>query len=976
MCAIRADAGEFEESNLYIVDRRGDAKNVEYGSLHRYSIPAYHSIGYGNVVGLSPQAKIDREASNEKTVVLTAANRKNRTRLPRLLTGKHGRSHETRLRHVFNASDAPTDLESDYVKLRPTQRRKRGSKTPEAIDHRSIEGKAKAHEQPVDEDLDFASDSQPGDSGDALELQARQQNAVLSKATKGNPEDLDAWLALSEHQATMVHAGAELMTFTFSERRALADLRLSILHQAASHIKKGHPGRDQLLLATIEEGSIIWASTRASSRWKDILAECPGSILLWTKYLDHIQERYPGFQYDECKASFLQCMRVLREASARPQGNEQGGIARLQVYSLLRLTTFVRDAGYSEVAVAAWQALLEYHFFAPADLIAATVDEKLEHFESFWDSEVPRIGEENAEGWNRHRESGDCEARTSASSRPASSDLKCAWASFAELEATLSEFRLPASADDDDAVADPFRCVMFSDIREILESMGTGLHLPTLADGFLAFLELPARPCIGVDDGINMSNLDSHTAEYGAFRAAHLLRLPHDTASELRQCRETTESLFAQENSAFEVFREKYGMNERYENIIRFADRSLAALVAINKHDDVLAEYYLAFKVQLLPDEAAKLAKKQLKERSSSLRLYNAYALIETRLGREQKADSVWCATLGMRSGIDSTAPDDAVLLWHSRTLSTALGSTASALPYLLSIVNEQSETWDDQAGNDNQSVQCLKVMRKLQEGFDRMMLGSKHAHAALYADLLAWLAYLNSSYDLDETFRAYEKCSTPMSRQHAKLGLELLQQYKAGFVKHHIKLKRPYKPAALRREIDDSLSLFPNNSILIDLARQLATQDRLRTLVHDQKSVGPAQRSIVQWVSKITEELQRTADTSSGSTVNTVRATFTSALLSLDSKVKHAPALWFMWLRFECNQASSRSSEGVDAYARAKQVFLDGIRYLPWHKHWAIAGMAFFSERGSSEVELRQLHDTLVERGLRLRLDVEGALS
>src|ERR1700748_3320365 len=40
---IRED--EFEESSLFIIDRRGDAKNVEYGSLHRYAVPNYHRTG-------------------------------------------------------------------------------------------------------------------------------------------------------------------------------------------------------------------------------------------------------------------------------------------------------------------------------------------------------------------------------------------------------------------------------------------------------------------------------------------------------------------------------------------------------------------------------------------------------------------------------------------------------------------------------------------------------------------------------------------------------------------------------------------------------------------------------------------------------------------------------------------------------------------------------------------------------------------
>ncbi|UJO14230.1 Nuclear exosome regulator NRDE2 [Fulvia fulva] len=974
----RVDIDEFEESHLFIIDRRGDAKNVEYGSLHRYGIPAYHRTGYGNVIGLPPQIKINREASSDKDVILTAADRKRHTRLPRLLTGKHGRSHEANLRYVLNAADTPTHLHSDYVDLRPSRKRKRNSESPEAgeaaVDYRSIEGKAKAPTQPADEDLDFASESETGNGDDALELPARQQNAMLSKTAKAKPGELDSWLTLAEHQAKMVQPGVNVTAFTSSERRTLADLRLSILHQAASHINKGHPSRDQLLLSTIEEGSIIWDGTKLSSRWKEALVECPSSVLLWTRYLDHIQDQHAGFRYDQCKASFVQCMDVLRKAYARCKGDDQTRIWNLQVHVLLRLTTFIRDAGYSELAVAIWQALLEYHLCTPNNIVAAALDDKLESFESFWESEVPRIGEPNARGWHRHHEHIDDETRRGIPLHQAPLDASRPWASFARQEKSMHSFCLSALPDDDDAITDPFRCVMFSDIRDILESLSAGLDPSTLADGFLAFLELPALPCTTVDADIDVWRLDPHNMAHGAFWAPELLRPADDKAFKPPYYRQTCKSLFGQEHGSFANFRSAYGQDEAHKDVVSFVDRSLEALVVARKDDDVLAEYYLAFKLSVLPEEAVKAAKKLLKEPSSSSRLYNAYALIEARLGHEQKAETVWSTALAMQSSLGVRAQDDAVFLWHSRMLNAA-ATTTSALQHLLSIDNASPAATKLEVGHDESSVHRLKASRKLQEGFDRMMLQGKQVHAASYADCLAWLAYLSSHHDFESTFQAYEKCSSRMSRDGARLSLELLQQCKADLIKRHIELQRPYKPAVLRGEMENSLSLFPSNSILIELAQRLAAQDRLRTLLHDQKATEPNQRTIVQWAAKITGELHRTADPSLGSTANTVRATFASALLGLDSKVTHAPALWFMWLRFECNQADGDTSSGADAFARARQVFLDGLRYLPWHKHWAIAGMDFFSERGMSQGELRQIHDTLVDRGLRLRVDVEEVL-
>jgi hypothetical protein len=47
-------------SKLFFSDRRGDADILRYGVLNRYVIPSYRRYGYGCVLGLDPNLKIDQ----------------------------------------------------------------------------------------------------------------------------------------------------------------------------------------------------------------------------------------------------------------------------------------------------------------------------------------------------------------------------------------------------------------------------------------------------------------------------------------------------------------------------------------------------------------------------------------------------------------------------------------------------------------------------------------------------------------------------------------------------------------------------------------------------------------------------------------------------------------------------------------------------------------------------------------------------
>ncbi|GIZ46886.1 hypothetical protein CKM354_000999200 [Cercospora kikuchii] len=966
---------DLEESDLFLVDRRGDSKNVEYGSLHRYSVPPYGRVGHGRVLGLDASFKMDREASTDKEISLMNV-RKNREggNVPRLLTSRHGRPKENQYRFIVaNVPDKVAkddDLERDYIDLRSSRKRKRDSDSPEpGVDYRSIEGKAKAG--PADEDLTLDTDSEIDGFDHNRDLAARQQNAVLSKQTKAAPRDVQAWQALIAHQAKLVNPGNALSTFTSSERRTLADLRLSIVREAQANISKDTPGYEELVLAMIEEGRFVWDSSKRAQKWEDALQECPASVLLWTRYLNHVQDSSSGFQYETCKEAYMRCLAMLQKAAQKATEMQLRNIAAVQIYVLLRYTTFIREAGYIELSVAIWQALLEWTLRAPTALNESSIADRLSACEDFWDSDCPRFGEMDAPGWaTYHANDSTCTRapQTSNATKTASSTLagvlssETAWAKCLCLSTT---------ADDDAAVEDPFRYVMFSDVRDVLECCDElESHRDLLVQAVLFFLGMPSLPAESIDGDV-ARHFSSWT------RDAHLAQARHSQPSQFhgnqdavrsRPMLETVNSLF--DGTAFEV----------HPSAIGFVDYLLEQLLA-TKFDESLAEYLLAFRCRYFPETASKTAKQLLKAHPSSLRLYSAFALLQvSRKERQdlQKALQVWSTAINMRASLPEDKQDDVVLLWHSR-LSCLARKTPDSRALLSSLMTICESSGDAK-------LQQLKVRRELEHGADRMLLAEKYCHAATYADQLAWLTYLTTEYSVEAALELYEKYARLLSNAASPIGLELLLQHKAQLLDLHVSHRRAYKPAVLRKEVDNDLQRFPSSSVLLSLRSRLSSQDRLREVINTSSTAAAATTpksehlDMVQWTHSLSNELNRVGDeNASGVTVNTIRSVFSNAVSDPDSQIKHSPLLWELWLDWEFSLVHSvPAAAKEEAGRRTKQVLLDGMRHVPWHLGFVVRGMEMFADlqpTNRQREELRSWLDVLVERGLRVRSSLETAI-
>ena len=710
---------------LFAVDRVGDPNNLRFGALHRYATPSYFRLGAGNVLGSSREQKIDRSASDKKGLILSHreydSSRKGER--PTMLIPSGSLRPELKIRPQANQSP-DVDATLDFVSLSAARRAKRrrgnaesspdweSSSVEDSTHYRSIEGKAKSHHKPADRDLIFNDDaSSADDQGERLpstdEL-AQDRRGELSRRTEADPGNYVAWLDLINNQDEIlkVFRTSRRGALTNAERRANADVKLSIYEEALEKVNDP-AGRENLILGMIDQAAQVWTSERLSSQLKSLLQDNPSFLSLWTKYLNFTQTNFTTFKYEEVLAVYFECLnllsRVLQDGVKPIAEKEQ--IYDIQLYVMLRMTLFLRESGFSELAVAAWQAMLEYVFFKPVQFHSkehqgggSLHHTTLSMFEEFWDSEVPRIGENDAEGWatDFHKQ-GDATEPKIRETHP-TGIVPNPWQSWLLTERRHGLLaRKPARTIDDVEESDPYRVILFSDIQPFLIDCPSQMGQATILDAFLAFCYLPmletkgsatksklwrdngflcneslyspdsmlsiwriqkpnpqSRPSDDVDGQENL--LDSSSRTNALNFPASVYQLSPD-------------SLFSSKGpwfSPFDAWETEYSEDQGPLEK-SWVMQAVKPLVLAGVGGDNLAELLLALELRFSPDTVRKTSKTLLKRQPSNLRLYNAYALVEYRLGNPGKAEIVVVTSINMGEKFnDFPQQQETLLLWHT----------------------------------------------------------------------------------------------------------------------------------------------------------------------------------------------------------------------------------------------------------------------------------------------------------------------
>lgn len=628
-------------SRLYIIDTKGDPLIIRYGNLDRSQIPAYYRDGYGKVLGTRGRLVIHRDGPRDQFSLRMPGEGSYAFKDKDGLRSKTWRVRPTPLRVRLQDNVVQEEEEGDFLEVVPSKKRKHEHGASESSDdeeqpsYRSIEGKAKPR-QYDDSDLESGSDT-PAEHVDLGQNNPLKWKSIqLSRRVKDQPDDIDAWLELANHQDALLRAGEDVDRKALeAEVHSFAEIKLHMLESALSNVKNPED-RIRVLVPLMHEGVKVWNSKTTTKKWNDLRDDEDKSFRLWKTHLDFDMSNISVFHFDTVKQMHLD---RLRQVMSRSQANKGPENIREAIYIFLRLTRLIHDSGYKELAVAAWQATMELNFSRPQQLEEQSA--ALESLRDFWESEVPRIGEPDAQGWAKFVEDdgmGDAPEPLQDNKLPEyqSRDDYKRWASLESLQAEKA--RLPARTMDEGTENDPFRVVMFSDIEPLLFMVPRHV-LPTvqeqLVDAFLMFFGAPPTFCS--DDW-------TEEAYHDQFLARPTPKLEFSTPSLPSENEDPTEiqrkpPSFDQEPLCVSESPEVLFSRQDWFSYLPSKDKEnvveLGLLVNATKHlvhnasIEGLAAYHLALYAKQECTGVKKAAKALLKRYPTNIGLYKAYALAE-----------------------------------------------------------------------------------------------------------------------------------------------------------------------------------------------------------------------------------------------------------------------------------------------------------------------------------------------------------
>jgi len=267
--AVETSRSEHNEpsAKLYFSDRRGDAEILKYGALSRYDIPAYRRAGYGYVLGLSLDQKIDRDRSSHSKTYMTYVSGRQQERP---MTSKNVLKDSGRTLRIIQSSDSPTLAEErDFIALSNHDKRRHddsdsGEDGGPHLDYRGIERDAS---QPLDPDTQY--DDHSEDLTTISEL--TKKNTELVRKTREHPEDMQSWLDFIEHQEAMIAPERSIGELNEARQRQLADVRIPIYEEALKKVRKVPNNHIQLYRGLLKEAQKSWTDAKLWKKWIDVL---------------------------------------------------------------------------------------------------------------------------------------------------------------------------------------------------------------------------------------------------------------------------------------------------------------------------------------------------------------------------------------------------------------------------------------------------------------------------------------------------------------------------------------------------------------------------------------------------------------------------------------------------------------------------------------------------------------------------------
>ncbi|WVQ97651.1 hypothetical protein IAU59_004765 [Kwoniella sp. CBS 9459] len=997
--------GEYEEpfdptsSKAFFADTVGDRDIVKYGQTSSTSVPRYYRDGRNRILGLNEGLRIvySRDRT-QKGVEIAPLGKPYIPRYNSRATESTASRHLRRILLVPSETQPQFDQHSSFVAFETRPRRVQEDVLPA---YRSI-----SH---VEEDEDDLNDIQAAIGlYSTLEDDVRKRTGEMERHLRSHPEDVDSWIEYSQLHLRLVpeaeHRRAGLVDpAKLATTRGNAEVTLSILSRAldADETNMTSPKLHLAYLAAAEQ---FWPVDKVTARWKNVLRELgetggrqveEGWMEVWLAYIGWREGQgfgkgdENGGGVDEVIDVYIECIERMR--SGDDAGNDIHAREENLLYLFLRACLFLRQSGYTERALAAFQAQMEITFFKPGHLrqrpesysLTSWFDKIQSEFEEFWDSEAPRIGEDGSLGWRDSMASSDPpSSRPSPSFHHISDDPFERWLE-AESHAE-SSYALPGRATDLDPETedDPYHVILFSDIQPFLFAVTTPEVRLQLIYAFLTFLGLPFSPPgvpssspANTDPHLRWSLANNASARQAFWPPKHSAKkilwqtvggepmeperprgMEHPFGSPIKSWVQDRGTMLGRQGSWFKDL-DSTDLGAVDVELVRNVFSLLWALVP----DPAFTLASFAFESTVSQKSAVKLAKSILSSDRNNLLLWDGYARIERQRGNVSAARTVYVTALQAAAATRSNEPktEDEIDVWASwAEMEWESGEDNRCLEVLLMAAG---------IGEDR-IADFTSPQRTFSAPTSVAMLKAKHFYTTLNclagpSQLLLGMlfAYLVDGVDSARSLviETYSK-QLPASAE-AEESLQLLSKLLYLHASRH-----PSPPSLSRNTLELALRSFPNNTSFLSLylhgelgSRVYGRVQRLIADLTSSSECGTVVHLWAVWAEAVSAN--RTFWDAGGGGAERVRLALDKGVNSTSGR--YSAPLWMLYIEFETlmgrhQTAKSLCYRAVSTLGGCKQLYL--LPFTPSLR-------PHFTPR-----ELKDWAELMIERGLRLRVPFE----
>ncbi|XP_054712994.1 nuclear exosome regulator NRDE2-like [Uloborus diversus] len=230
-----------------------------------------------------------------------------------------------------------------------------------------------------------------------IPLEFKEKIVLFNKILTESPHDVQMWLDFVDFQDELFSIQQKTNAGCGLTEDSIIEKKISILDKALKHNPKSVPlnvARLNLCKNKLKPDDLV-------AVWENLIFVHPNSIEIWLGYLNFMLTNITLFHASTIQKIYSKCLLTLSRLSeglVKSHEPPQDIIPNM-IYIFSQLCFVLKNTGYTEKAIALYQALIELNIFCEVPMALLTASEKISCFEPFWDSGAARIGEDGAIGW-------------------------------------------------------------------------------------------------------------------------------------------------------------------------------------------------------------------------------------------------------------------------------------------------------------------------------------------------------------------------------------------------------------------------------------------------------------------------------------------------------------------------------------------------------------------------------------------------